>query len=689
MSNLNELKPVGSITPFTKFCCTIGNLPSSYMASFTYEEQLLWLCDYLQNTVIPAVNTNAEAVAELQELYVQLHDYVEHYFDNLDVQEEINNKLDEMANDGQLSNLLMSLFDEINENIDEQIATVNSSIQETKTELNNSINTNVVNLNTKIDSIQGGSPIPVASKSSMTDTSKIYLLTTDGNWYYYNNSEWVSGGVYISDSSKVSEVSSFLTQIARLQNPSALTASDWEQGAISYENNEIDSNNRIRSRYIELFGTNSFTISLNPDFQAFIAYYDLDNNMISYTDWYYNALRTFTINSAVKIRIVLRKSDETDITPSDYSNLTLYYDNISVKNILKTPLKDIHNTDYSLLSDEIFRNNELFYCININSNDCPSDFKGQTCLVLTTQLRVIPNRPLYQQFIFNNAVNKLFFRVFAVDIGTNNVTISRDWTLFGDTFNNNSPKNKWYVLGDSISSGYYSMKTADLGDLTPAISYDDGTCSVWDNTLNHNYWGYMNKWYLKRNIQNLAIPGQGYYHKANYNNQNLIDVIKNNSFDDASLITVAMGFNDWHYNMPRGNHDLILADTPIPDNDFDITQITTVNQAIWYCLGMLIKKSPNSMIVVQTPFNGWRYGGDFSTKWAFGYSLSNSGTLKDIVDDIIYWCDYYGLTYISPSLNNSIINNVNIKDTLIDGSHPSDIAHQQLARSLWSQFGYM
>lgn len=53
-----------------------------------------------------------------------------------------------------------------------------------------------------------------------------------------------------------------------------------------------------------------------------------------------------------------------------------------------------------------------------------------------------------------------------------------------------------------------------------------------------------------------------------------------------------------------------------------------------------------------------------------------------------YWY-YYGLTYISPSINNSVINNVNIKDTLIDDSHPSDIAHQQLARSLWSQFGYM
>lgn len=106
MENLQELKPVGKLSPFAHFCCTIGNLPTSYMISLTYEEQLLWLCQYLEKTVIPAVNTNAEAVAELQNLYIQLKEYVDNYFTNLDVQEEINNKLDEMAQSGELSDII-------------------------------------------------------------------------------------------------------------------------------------------------------------------------------------------------------------------------------------------------------------------------------------------------------------------------------------------------------------------------------------------------------------------------------------------------------------------------------------------------------------------------------------------------------------------------------------------------------
>lgn len=94
-----DLKKVETIKPFTRFLMTIGELPSSYLVSMTYEEQLLWFCNFLQNTVIPTVNNNAEAVIELQE-------FVSNYFENLDVQEEINNKLDEMAESGELTEII-------------------------------------------------------------------------------------------------------------------------------------------------------------------------------------------------------------------------------------------------------------------------------------------------------------------------------------------------------------------------------------------------------------------------------------------------------------------------------------------------------------------------------------------------------------------------------------------------------
>ena len=87
------------IRPFTRFCMSIGAVPSSYLAGLSIEEQLLWLCSYLEKEVIPVINNTSEVVEELK-------NFVEHYFDNLDVQEEINNKLDDMAESGELEEII-------------------------------------------------------------------------------------------------------------------------------------------------------------------------------------------------------------------------------------------------------------------------------------------------------------------------------------------------------------------------------------------------------------------------------------------------------------------------------------------------------------------------------------------------------------------------------------------------------
>lgn len=94
------------LRPFKRLCVTIGAIPTSYMESMTYYEMLEWLCKYLSDTVIPAINSNAEAVKECQDLYLELKDYVDHYFDNLDIQAEVDAKLDDMAEQGQLTDII-------------------------------------------------------------------------------------------------------------------------------------------------------------------------------------------------------------------------------------------------------------------------------------------------------------------------------------------------------------------------------------------------------------------------------------------------------------------------------------------------------------------------------------------------------------------------------------------------------
>lgn len=65
------------LKPFGRFCVTIGELPSSYMESLSYLEMLTWLCNYIEKTVIPAINENAEAVKEIQEFLEKYEDQYE------------------------------------------------------------------------------------------------------------------------------------------------------------------------------------------------------------------------------------------------------------------------------------------------------------------------------------------------------------------------------------------------------------------------------------------------------------------------------------------------------------------------------------------------------------------------------------------------------------------------------------
>ena len=62
------------------------------------------------NDVIANENIVKDNTIALYNAFVNLRNYVQNYFNNLDVQDEINNKLDEMAEDGTLENLILEVI---------------------------------------------------------------------------------------------------------------------------------------------------------------------------------------------------------------------------------------------------------------------------------------------------------------------------------------------------------------------------------------------------------------------------------------------------------------------------------------------------------------------------------------------------------------------------------------------------
>ena len=94
-----ELGNYRSLQPFRFWCQKV--LPLVYDDSLSYYELLCKVVDFLNKTM-EDVETLHEDVTGLHNAYVKLQEYVNDYFNNLDVQVEINNKLDAMATDGTL-----------------------------------------------------------------------------------------------------------------------------------------------------------------------------------------------------------------------------------------------------------------------------------------------------------------------------------------------------------------------------------------------------------------------------------------------------------------------------------------------------------------------------------------------------------------------------------------------------------
>ena len=118
-NKLNNIKCI------PKFKYTIGELPTSYLMSMTYQEQLTWLCNYINSTLINSVNETINTYNELLDEFSELQTN----FDGLD--KKVDDALVELDN-----NLEAGLVRLENE-IDEQMALIREDIV--------SITTNIVN----------------------------------------------------------------------------------------------------------------------------------------------------------------------------------------------------------------------------------------------------------------------------------------------------------------------------------------------------------------------------------------------------------------------------------------------------------------------------------------------------------------------------------------------------------------
>lgn len=129
MTPEKKVEPAPLVPPFVRFVASA--IPMVFDDSLSYYECLAALTKYLQD-VVDVINNNGAVTEEyiqltndLQSAFTELKTYVDTYFDNLDVQTEINNKLDEMVEDGSLTAIITPI---VGDQIDQLSQTVTDTL---------------------------------------------------------------------------------------------------------------------------------------------------------------------------------------------------------------------------------------------------------------------------------------------------------------------------------------------------------------------------------------------------------------------------------------------------------------------------------------------------------------------------------------------------------------------------------
>lgn len=203
--------------PFRYWCQKV--LPLVYDDSLSYYELLSRVVDYINNLT----NDNKTVIADLE----RLANYVNNYFATMDVTEEVNAALDRMAEDGSLDKAIGYYVNPVMEQQQAFNIETRALLSARLTAQDNTIES----LRSQI-----GTPLVAMSSAGMTDTSRIYVFVgteagyTTGNWYYYNGSAWVSGGVYNSQGIETDKTLSIVNSAADAGSTGTLKAAVEDAG---------------------------------------------------------------------------------------------------------------------------------------------------------------------------------------------------------------------------------------------------------------------------------------------------------------------------------------------------------------------------------------------------------------------------------------------------------------------------
>ena len=245
-----------------------------------------------------------------------------------------NNLETELANINQdLDNKNISINNLQNKDIElnEKINNNTNSLQNKINSLDEKNNSNNNNLQNQINSLASGSPYTANSIDEMTDTTRIYVNTTDGHWYYYSQDSWNDGGVYqateIADGTITPRKTNFYEKTINIRDISIENIGIGINNITgeNYENSSLRSSNFIKIDKAETIGIQVFQDNMEPTYIKFYFY----NNDKSYISSIELIFPSDNDNIEIPLNTMYVKYEMNNLYSNRIINITLPYTKLS------------------------------------------------------------------------------------------------------------------------------------------------------------------------------------------------------------------------------------------------------------------------------------------------------------------------------------------------------------------------
>ena len=655
------------LRPFRFWCQKV--LPLVYDDTLSYYELLCKVVDYLNKTMedVDHMNTDMDTLysnfQQFQEgtirIYNELVAYVNAYFDELDVQEEINNKLDDMVTSGELVTILQpSIASEVSSWLSEHITPTTPAVDDTLTVSGAAADSKTVgdalnDINSELSELS-------ADINDPTKSETIELSLIQGEFVRSTT------GAIVSDSGYTR------TDYIDVKDAASITLA-WTQSVLNslnaicfYDENQTFISG-VASPLLDSETSKTHTIPTGTKYAIFSGF----NNIMGKVRGELNGLETFyakILKDTASAETVFGIKSVTDVTLLQrIKGVTRFPDNLIV------PAKCVDNAYINYSTGTQIPNDSYFctgfvpvtggetYKANVGRNYAfynadktyvSGDYGTEIQASITA-----PNNASYIRFTINKESDGITnpYDLYFTSVSNYDDSVIID--KLAQTAWCNGKRINW--IGDSIVDGQ---------------DFDEEVCTALNLIKQYEY---------GINGSTIALKADG------TDGRNALCIRYSQMTNDADIIAVSCGTNDWMYAW-------------CPVGTIESTENTTFYGALKTLCEGLINKYPQKVIFFTTPIkraqpfdNG--DGGEYTQDGVMTTPFSKNKygkTLGDYADIIKEVCGYYSIPvldmYRESLLNPHLASQQNMFDSVY--THPNTAGQKIMARRVagWmTQLGYI